>query len=214
MRNTAINNNAFIIYGCGGHARSVADVCLFNDIEDLLFVDEQVREQEKLFGFDVVNLLPKHSLPCIVAIGDNHKRAQLFTTLKNSHHLLSTVIAHDAYVSRHANLALGVFVGHAVHIGPNVSIDENTIINTRSIIEHDCKIGKHSHVSVNSVVAGRSQLGEFVMIGTGAVVINNVKICSHVTIGAGAVVIDDITEPGTYVGVPARKNSLISPHTK
>lgn len=34
---------------------------------------------------------------------------------------------------------------------------------------------------------------------------NNVRICEDVTVGAGAVVVGDITESGTYVGVPARK---------
>ena len=43
-------------------------------------------------------------------------------------------------------------------------------------------------------------------IGTGAIVSNNVNICGGCMIGAGAVVIKDIDEPGTYVGVPARKN--------
>ena len=34
---------------------------------------------------------------------------------------------------------------------------------------------------------------------------NNVDICSNCMIGAGAVVIKDITESGTYIGVPAKK---------
>ncbi len=72
------------------------------------------------------------------------------------------------------------------------------------VIEHDCLIGKHSHISVNAVIAGKSQIGDFVMIGANATVIDGIKICSHVTVGAGAVVVEDITEPGTYVGVPAK----------
>jgi len=35
--------------------------------------------------------------------------------------------------------------------------------------------------------------------------INNIDIHSGCTIGAGAVVVNNITEKGTYVGVPARK---------
>ena len=62
---------------------------------------------------------------------------------------------------------------------------------------------KHKCLVLN--VAGRAQIGDFVMIGASAVVIDNIKICSHVTVGAGAVVVNDIREPGTYVGVPARK---------
>jgi serine acetyltransferase len=32
-----------------------------------------------------------------------------------------------------------------------------------------------------------------------------VKLCDDVVVGAGAVVARDIVEPGTYVGVPARR---------
>jgi serine acetyltransferase len=34
---------------------------------------------------------------------------------------------------------------------------------------------------------------------------NNVNICSGCKIGAGAVVVRDITVPGTYVEIPARR---------
>ena len=34
---------------------------------------------------------------------------------------------------------------------------------------------------------------------------NNITICGGCMIGAGAVVVRDIEEPGTYVGVPARR---------
>ena len=34
---------------------------------------------------------------------------------------------------------------------------------------------------------------------------NNINIYSGCKVGAGAVVVKDITEPGTYVGVPVRR---------
>ena len=54
-------------------------------------------------------------------------------------------------------------------------------------------------------IAGTVTVGQSTWIGAGAVVSNNLRICDNVMIGAGAVVIRDIEEPGTYVGVPARK---------
>ena len=36
---------------------------------------------------------------------------------------------------------------------------------------------------------------------------HGITICDHVVIGAGAVVTEDITKPGTYVGVPAKRVS-------
>ena len=51
-------------------------------------------------------------------------------------------------------------------------------------------------------------IGNSTWIGAGATVSNNVNICGECTIGAGAVVVKDITEPGTYIGVPARIKRL------
>jgi len=48
-------------------------------------------------------------------------------------------------------------------------------------------------------------VGKSSWLGIGSVVSNNVNICSGCNVGAGAVVVKDITEPGTYVGVPARR---------
>lgn len=48
-------------------------------------------------------------------------------------------------------------------------------------------------------------MGQRVLIGAGAVVLPGVTIADDVTIGAGSVVPDNIVEPGTYVGMPARR---------
>ncbi len=192
-----------IIYGCGGHARSLADVALANGIEHLIFVDDQARPGEKCFGFDVIkNISLEPAAICIVAVGDNQKRAALFELLQKN---IVALISDRAYVGKNAEIDKGVLVGHGAHVGPNTKIGVNTIVNTHCVIEHDCVIGKHSHISVNSVVAGKCEIGDFVMIGAGATVIDGVKISSHVIVGSGAVVVKDITEPGTYVGVPAKK---------
>lgn len=46
-------------------------------------------------------------------------------------------------------------------------------------------------------------------ISTGVRIIGPVHITDNVVLGANAVVVKDINEPGTYVGVPARKISDI-----
>lgn len=198
--------SALIIYGCGGHARSVADVALHNGIKHLIFVDKQAKKNEKLFEFDVINdFTEQYHDRCIVAIGDNQERSKIFDQLIKKNINVISLFSHNAYLGKNAQLDAGVFVGHAAHIGPNVKIGAATLINTHCIVEHDCLIGKYCHISVNAVVAGKTQIGDFVMIGAGATVIDRLHICSHVTIGAGSVVVQSINEPGTYVGIPAKR---------
>jgi acetyltransferase-like isoleucine patch superfamily enzyme len=48
-------------------------------------------------------------------------------------------------------------------------------------------------------------MGDRVFIGAGAALRNGVRIASDVVIGAGAAVVGNIDEPGTYIGVPARR---------
>ena len=66
-------------------------------------------------------------------------------------------------------------------------------------------IEDYVHISPGVNTAGTVKVGKGSWIGIGSVVSNNVNICSGCKVGAGAVVVKDITEPGTYVGVPVRK---------
>jgi serine acetyltransferase len=43
------------------------------------------------------------------------------------------------------------------------------------------------------------------MIGAGSTVIEGKKIAACCVVGAGATVVHDLTEPGVYVGSPARR---------
>ena len=56
-------------------------------------------------------------------------------------------------------------------------------------------------------------IGDNVLIGSNATILP-VDICSNVTIGAGAVVTKDITQPGTYVGNPARRVNDPGPYQR
>ena len=47
--------NKWVIIGCGGHARSIADVILDNDqYADIVFLDKNAKSNEKLFGFPII----------------------------------------------------------------------------------------------------------------------------------------------------------------
>lgn len=203
---TETMHHPLIIYGCGGHARSVADVALHNAKSTILFVDPNAKPDEKSLTLDVLPSLPDHyPFDVIVGIGDNNKRALAFDMLRKLNINIITLLSKDAYIGKEVKLEEGIFVARAVHIGPKAHISANTLLNTHAIIEHDVTIGRHCHISVNATVAGFSYLDDYVMVGAGATIIDKIQVCANVVIGAGAVVTENITEPGTYVGVPARK---------
>jgi UDP-N-acetylbacillosamine N-acetyltransferase len=194
-----------VILGGGGHAHSVADVVLAADPDrELVFVDPQAGEGATIFGFPVVHETPdENDAEYFVAVGDNIRRRKLIDELAGKK--LAKVIAPDAHIGTDATIGEAAFIGHEAYIGPEVHVGNGTIVNTRSILEHEVKIGEYSSITPAVTIAGRCKIGGNVFVGLGARIIDQLSVCDNVVIGAGAVVVDEITEPGTYVGIPAKK---------
>jgi acetyltransferase-like isoleucine patch superfamily enzyme len=120
----------------------------------------------------------------------------------------------------------GCEIGDETFVGPFVEIQKDVRIGRRCKIQShaficelvtigdDTFIG-HGVMFINDLfqtggpAQGRKDLwrsttiGSKVSIGSNATILP-VKICDGCVIGAGAVVTKDLTEPGTYVGNPAR----------
>lgn len=194
-----------IIFGCGGHSRSVADILLtITPGVELVFVDENAKDGELLYDFPVLKNYQINNEPFFLGIGDNLAREQQMTKLSNTGRLIS-VISRSAHLGRESTVAVGCFVANFCHIGPEARIGTNTILNNAAVIEHEVQIGAYCHIGPNTTISGRCKLGDQVFVGVGATVKDYVSICSNVVIGAGATVVKDITEPGTYIGTPARR---------
>ena len=114
------------------------------------------------------------------------------------------------------NSFIGPFVEiqKGVEVGSNCKIQSHSFICELVTIGNNCFIG-HGVMFINDLMktgpAGgdkskwnRTNIGDNVSIGSNATILP-VKICDNVVIGAGAVVTKDITEPGIYVGNPAKK---------
>ena len=113
------------------------------------------------------------------------------------------------------------FVGPFVEIQKYAIIGKNTKIQSHSFvcelvsIGDDCFIG-HGVMFINDSFSNgkpangnknlwrKTKIGDNVSIGSNATILP-VEICDHVIIGAGAVVTKTISEPGVYVGNPAKK---------
>ena len=171
-----------VIFGCGGHARSVLGTIQEKQIEKQVYlVDENAEENEIIMGCQVLRTVElSESDLYIVAIGDNQKRKKQFNRL--------------------AEIGKG-----NSYIGPEAQIGDNVIINTGSIIEHEVTIGQHTHIAPHATVCGRTLIGEECFIGAGTTIIDHIQITDRVIVGAGSVVIKDIIFPGVYAGNPVRK---------
>jgi sugar O-acyltransferase (sialic acid O-acetyltransferase NeuD family) len=201
--------NTISIIGAGGHTRSILNLIKQHYSCDLEIFDDTYCDTKteyinniKLAG-KIQDISLDNSL-VFLSIGDNTKRAHYFNLFHNT-------IIMDNLIHKSSLIETSVVLGKAnqilaqVYINSNTKIGNNNIINTSAIIEHEVQIGDHNHISVGAKLCGRTKIGNYCMVGTGAIIIDKISICDNVTVGAGAVVVKDITQPGTYVGNPAKK---------
>jgi UDP-N-acetylbacillosamine N-acetyltransferase len=201
------SNQQLIVLGYGGHARSVADVALALGYKSLVFVDEQAREGEMFLDFPVLKSFePEYPKAwcAFPASGNGFFRQSQTEFIQQQGWQLISLIAPSSSLGVGCKIGDGVFVGQQAHIGPMANVGTGSIVNSGAVVEHDCTVGEWAHVSVNATMAGRSSLGDYSMLGAGATVIDRINIAPKIMIGAGALVIKNLSESGTYVGMPAK----------
>lgn len=115
------------------------------------------------------------------------------------------------------NCFIGPFVEiqKTAKVGKRTKVQSHTFICELVTIGDDCFIG-HGVMFINDLFSTggpamgdktqwkETHIGNHVSIGSNATILP-VSICDNVVIGAGAVVTKNITDPGVYLGNPARK---------
>ncbi len=101
-----------------------------------------------------------------------------------------------------------------VEVGANSCLDRarfgRTIIGEGSKIDnlvqiaHNVKIGKHCLVVAQSGIAGSSKLGDYVTIAAQAGVAGHLDLADQAILAAQGGLLKNITNPGVYMGTPAR----------
>jgi sugar O-acyltransferase (sialic acid O-acetyltransferase NeuD family) len=197
-----------VIIGAGGHGSVIADIARLNGYESILFLDDVCTERAD--GYPVVGKisdLTRYTADAdfFIAIGGNATRRRLTDRLTESRARIATLIHPAAVIGEHVTVGKGTAIMAGAVVNPGTAIGNGVILNTCASVDHDCHVGDFVHIAVGAHLCGTVTVGDDAFICAGATLINNVSVRKGVTVGAGAVVIRDITEKGTYVGVPARK---------
>ena len=194
-----------VIIGASGHGKVVADIARKTGYEEICFLDDNETLTE-CGGYPVVGRSSEwNRFDCdfFVAIGNARTRERIMGKLEGK--TIPILIHPSAVIGENVSIGVGTVVVAGAIINPDATIGKGCIINTGASVDHDCKIDDFVHVSVGAHVAGTVDVGKGTWIGAGVVVSNNLNICGDCMIGAGAIVIKDISNPGTYIGVPAGK---------
>ncbi|TCT12860.1 sugar O-acyltransferase (sialic acid O-acetyltransferase NeuD family) [Natranaerovirga pectinivora] len=202
--------NRLLIIGASGHGKVVADIAIkMNKWQDIAFLDDD-DSIKKSMGLEVIGKTSdaytyKDEADFFVAIGNNATRKKIQEKLEEEGVSVvklihpSTILGTDVEIGNGTVLMAGVVINSSGRIG------KGCIINTSCSLDHDNLIGDYVHISPGVRLAGTVNISKECWIGIGSVISNNVNICSGCKLGAGSVVVKDITESGTYVGVPVRR---------
>ena len=189
------------------HAHVVIDLLFDLGYEPIAMLDKS----EKGISYRGVNSIIEDEISIsgksfFVAVGDNELRAELIQTYLDKGGILSPALVHPSVViSPTSSIDLGSVALPGSIIGANAKIGKGVILNSNSVIEHDCQIRDFVHVSVGVILGGNVYVGELAQIGLGANIYPGGKIGANSIVGAGAVVVRDVA-PGIRVfGNPAKE---------
>lgn len=199
--------NALIVYGGGGHGKSLieliraaAEYQVVGVVDDGLPVGSEILGVPVLGGAEILPRLRRDGLQLAVnavgGIGNLAPRLKVFERLAQFGFTIPTVVHPTALIEASAELAAGVQVMPFGYVGSSSHVGFGCIINTRAVVSHDCELGEYVNLAPGAVLAGGVQVGARTLIGMNVTVNLEVKIGSGVRIGNGATVKSDVPENG------------------
>lgn len=194
--------SSLVLYGAGGHAKVIYDIMLSNNLSLEYLVDDNPTSN---FFHHISVFEPQKELlqnkQVIVAVGNPYLREKIVNRIKNFCDF-QILIHHSSFVSGFSKLGEGTVVMPQACINAEVKVGKHCIINTSSVIDHDCLIEDFVHISPSVTLAGNVTVKKGAQIGIGARVIPGITIGENAIVGAGTIVIKDVPDGATVVGNP------------
>lgn len=186
------------LFGFGGHAREV--MSQMGKKLPCFVEDEYVNEHTlPLSKFNS----KKYSL--MVAVADSELRQRIVEKLPKDTSYFSWIHPTSILMDTNIEIGEGSFIGALSILTTNIKIGKHCILNRTNQIGHDCVIGDFFSSMPGSIVSGNVTIGDCVYLGNNSSIRERLKIHSSTIFGMNAAVVNNINEPGTYVGIPAKK---------
>ena len=201
--------SAIIAYS--GHAFVVAEAAQLAGLSLKYYTDLKEKEHNPFHliykGDESNEKAPIWQEDChfILGIGNNSVRKKCGELILQKGKKLLNVIHPSTEISAMTEQGVGNFFARNSCVNPLVKIGNFCILNTGSVVEHECVIGDAVHIAPGAVLAGNVTIGEGTFVGANAVIKQGITVGKNVTIGAGAVVIKDIADNKIIVGNPGKE---------
>ena len=197
-----------ILVGAGGHALSLAEFSA-DHIRGYIARESNPEMTGEWLGTDedaapyIAEGVPFHIAFVYSGLPRMGARERLIERYSEAGARFATLIAPTAIITPKSSIAPGcaVMAGAIVN---RATLEENVVVNSGAIVEHDCHIGSNTFIGPGAVIGGFTTIGKNCFIGLGARVGNNVTIGDNISVAMGAVVNRNLTEPGIYHGNPLK----------
>jgi sugar O-acyltransferase (sialic acid O-acetyltransferase NeuD family) len=202
---TVFDPTAILIYGGGGHGKSLIDLLRALGVYRIAgLVDDGLEPGETILGIPILGgagILPelrsrgvRLAVNAVGGIGDVSVRIKVFQRLAEAGFACPAVAHPSALIEPSAVLAAGVQVFPHAYVGSDARVGFGTIVNTGSILSHDCVLEDYVNISPGAILAGAVQVGSGALIGMGVTINLEVRIGAGARIGNGATVKADVPE--------------------
>ena len=193
-----------VMIGGGGHASVLTEILLMQNFNLIAYVSPSISSDEDLYkkkhhlNDAEIFQYPPDTIELINGIGsipgNKDLRYKIFNFYKSHGYTFASVISPKAIISPTSLLKEGVQVMHGAIIQRHATIGNNSIINTASLIEHDCNIGSHIHIAPGVTICGGASIDDSSYIGCGSTIIQSINIGENVIIGAGSTIRKNISK--------------------
>jgi len=205
-----LKNKPIILIGSGGHASVLYDILKLNNrnilgvVNPSLLKGSTVFNELEVLGDDSTILDFKASdVELVNGLGPStksKKRLNISLEYASLGYSFTSVIHPQATISKNTQIEEGVQIMAGVIIQFGANIGKFCVLNTGSIIEHDCLINDHVHIGPGAVLCGSVSLSDNVYIGANAVIIQNIHVEESSIVGAGCTLIKNLGPSLTFTG--------------
>jgi len=187
------------LIGYGGHAREV--MSQMGEKIPCFVEDEFYFPQNNVFPLSEFN---HNEYEVMVAISDTNVRKKIVDRLPIDTKFF-TFIHPNSLIGENVIIGDGSFIGAYSILTIDIKIGNHSILNRFNQIGDDSFIGDYFSMMPGAIISGNVKIGDKVYLGTNSSVKEKITITDDVIIGLNSGVVKDITEMGTYVGVPVKK---------
>ena len=201
-----------LIIGASGFGREVA--WLIEELEEWNikgFIDDnEALKGKKINEYEVLGncedlIEITNPINVVIAIGNPKIRSQIFKKLSTKPNICyPNIIAKDVRISNTNKIGIGNIICTHTVLTTNISIGNFNHINLSCTLGHDTILNDYITVYPGVNISGNVVIDSLVELGTGAKIIQGLTISSGIVVGAGGVVVKDLTDKGTYVGIPVK----------